>query len=166
MKKTIFLLLALFVSSVSVGATNIYKDSYTTEDKDGIWTFTGVNNNFEVNSSTPDTVTTAETSRIFAATSDATLGKGRVFELPYATTSGLSFIFINANRGAGANTYCTVKPKNTDKFVGEGVFTIGDKLVSSTSTATYATVRVISDGSNSWYYYTIRGFWENGGASY
>jgi hypothetical protein len=171
MKKFICLtLLAVFClfAESAYSATNIYKDTYTTEDSSGNWTFSGT-----VGSKAPITViqtAAATTSTVTAAKSGYTFivhpvgsgvgGNGWILTLP-ATTTGLKYTFVSAT-----GTVLSVRPANTYSKIILPTNTLdsGDAVTSTLAvTATPVSISVICSGSE-WYVVESSGRWNDGGA--
>ena len=98
--------LMTFVGSSAFAATNIYDDTYTTEDSSGNWTFTSITptktitgvNIIAAPSDTVSSVTAAKSGQVWVLTSQTgptVAGVGYVLTLPTAS-SGLEYTFTTA----------------------------------------------------------------------
>lgn len=96
-KIVIAVILALLVS-VSAYAANVYKDTFTTEDGDGHWTFTSMTTgkqleNVSIISATPATLTTATSGRTYIADKDGADATIVSITLPPASTTTAKVVY-------------------------------------------------------------------------
>jgi hypothetical protein len=101
----LFLLVTTLFTGSAYSATNHYKDSHTTEDSNGKWTFTnydsvGLKTNIiliDASADTASSVTAARTgyTYLFRPAGEAVGGNGYVLTLP-ATSDGLTYRFVTA----------------------------------------------------------------------
>ena len=130
-----------------------YRDAYTSEDNNGVWTFTAVNGLTTVVTATPSTITSATSGHTYIIAPPAETIV--TCTLPDAA-SGLQYKFVvgNANGADDASTM-VLKPSATDIIV-YGVATTGSKLRSTKATG--ATIEVYG-GSGVWYVSDVSGTW-------
>lgn len=173
-------LLAVFMISGGANAANIYKDTYTTEDSSGNWTFAG-NVSITGNTTLTGTVNGKESTTILSATAN-TVGtvtaakSGSTFILtapgdsgPYVLTlptaaAGLTYTFCTATA-----TTLSVKPASTVDTVvylyldGKDTRPNASSADKITSPAASGSSVTLIGATGFWYVADMFGTWTDGG---
>jgi len=150
------LLAIVLISSSAYAATSKYKDTYTTEDGDGNWTFTGRYDvgqkaNFYIideSSETTSAVTAARTGYTFIIAPSVKVPDGYkswVIKLP-ATANGLTYRFISDTA-----TTISIKPYTGHSRIAYRSMDYGESI---TSPATRASIELTCYGAT-WYIKTM-----------
>lgn len=154
------------VACSSYASTNIYNDSYTTEDSSGHWTFTSISTgksleNVSVISNTPATLTSATSGRTYivdGGTAGCTESTIVTITLPAADDT-LTYKFVS---GDGSGIVILTNPSSSDRLLygstePDQVTTI--RLTQKASGSTGATVTVHGNDDGYWYFSDINGTW-------
>lgn len=163
MKKLFSILIAVLCIFAYVpgimAATNIYSDTYTTEDATGVWTWTAYETPVEIgplaaDESSLDSLTVAQTGWTFIATGDV------VYTLPVASTDGLVYTFIVGVDAATIGVDVSAAAYETIVY-DDGTFTtdVGDRLITPNPSVLGDSIEVICGQSGYWYVREMKGSW-------
>lgn len=152
LKLFLVVLVALGLATSAFAATDIYKDTYTTEDSTGTWTFTNYNSSglkqsvefIDSASETTGTVTAAKTGYhfIYRGSGAAITGVGATLQLPTAA-SGLNYTFTT-----GTNRTVSIRSASSSDVILWGSAVNAVRFTSPATTG--STVRIVGN-TNRWY---------------